>query len=217
MMDVDQNADNRVASSVCIDGEQISHLGFFSLKTIDLRHPTFSGLMSDRIQREVFVTSDAAIVLPYDARRDRVLLVEQFRMGPFVRGATRPWSIEPVAGRVDAGEAPENTAHREAEEEAGITLLGLEKIAGYYPTPGYSTEYFHSYLGLVDLPQLGGRIGGLADEGEDIKTHILDFAAAMELVTTGRAENGPLILSMLWLQRERSRLRAANATDAGSQ
>ncbi|MDQ7070324.1 MAG: hypothetical protein Q9M48_06240 [Rhodobacterales bacterium] len=90
-------------------------------------------------------------------------------------------------------------------------MKSLEKIANYYPTPGYSTEYFHTFLGLCDLSDCGARIGGLESEGEDIQTHILGFGQAMDLVTTGEADNGPLVLSLLWLARERSRLRAQAA------
>ncbi|MCZ4354032.1 NUDIX domain-containing protein [Roseovarius aestuarii] len=186
-----------------------SHAGFFVTRVLELRHPTFNGGISDTLRREVFVATDAALVLPYDPVRDRVLMVEQFRLGPYGRGDPRPWMLEPVAGRVDPGESPEQTAHRECMEEAGITLNGLEKIAGYYCTPGYSTEYFHSFIGLADLPDDLPRLGGLESEAEDIRLHLLDFDAAMGLMDTSEADNGPLILSLMWLSQNRERLRAA--------
>ncbi|MEB8388502.1 NUDIX domain-containing protein [Rhodobacteraceae bacterium KMM 6894] len=186
-----------------------SHAGFFVMKVMELRYPTFEGTTSDTLRREVFIATDAALVLPYDPVRDRVLLVEQFRTGPYGRGDPRPWMLEPVAGRVDPGETPEQTAHRECMEEAGITLKGLEKIAAYYCTPGYSTEYFHNYVGLADLPDDLPRLGGLDVEAEDIRLHLLSFADAMALIDTGEADNGPLILSLMWLSQNRERLRAA--------
>lgn len=187
---------------------ETNHAGYFLTKTYNLRHPKFAGELSEDLRREVFVATDAAIVLPYDPVRDVVLLVEQFRLGPYARGDAHPWSIEPVAGRMDAGETAEETARRETVEEASINLISLEKIASYYPTPGYSSEYFNCFLGLCDLPQEAAQIGGLASEDEDIKTHILSFDRAMDLLTTGEADNGPLILSLLWLARERPRLRS---------
>ena len=78
-----------------------------------LRAPLFGGGQSAPLLREVFVATDAALVLPYDPLRDRVLLVEQFRMGPYGRGDPRPFLLEPVAGRIDAGETPEEAARRE--------------------------------------------------------------------------------------------------------
>lgn len=197
------------AGRVAVARQSAPHAGFFVTRRYDLRHPTFGGGMSPLVRREVFVATDAAIVLPYDARRDRVLLVEQFRMGPFGRGDRRPWMLEPVAGRVDAGESPEQTARRECTEEAGLHLTGLEHISSHYCSPGCSTEYFHLYLGLCDLPEATQGQGGLDSEHEDIRTHILAFDRAMELLHSGEADNGPLVLSLIWLQRERARLRAA--------
>jgi nudix-type nucleoside diphosphatase (YffH/AdpP family) len=191
----------------CVQRED-PHVGYFLTRAYELRHPAFDGTMSPRVRREVFVATDAAIVLPYDPVRDRVLLVEQFRMGPFGRGDTRPWMLEPVAGRVDAGEHPHETARRECEEEAGLLLRDLEHISSHYCSPGCSTEYFHLYLGLCDLPQAEKGQGGLESEDEDIRTHVLEFKAAMRLLSTGEADNGPLVLSLMWLQRERARLRA---------
>lgn len=185
------------------------HAGFFLTEEYELRHPRFDGQPSPVVHREAFVATDAAIVLPYDPVRDRVLLVEQFRMGPYARGDNFPWMLEPVAGRVDAGEAPEQTAYRECREEAGLDLVRLEHIAGYYCTPGYSTEFFHCYLGICDLPNTRQGRGGLETEDEDIRTHVLSFDAAMTLCSTGEANNGPLVLSLIWLQRERERLRSS--------
>ncbi|MGK8235778.1 NUDIX domain-containing protein [Roseovarius sp. MS2] len=188
---------------------EITHAGFFLGRAYTLRHPRFDGTPSDTLRREVFVATDAALVLPYDRVRDRVLLVEQFRMGPYGRGDPRPWMLEPVAGRIDGGESPEDAAHRECLEEAGLTLRALEKISQHYCTPGYSTEFFHLFLGICDLPDLEQGRGGLATEHEDIRTHVIDFAQAMALVQSGEANNGPLILCLLWLERERARLRAS--------
>ena len=192
-----------------VTGQNTPHSGFFVTRQVALRHPLFGGGMSDQMTREVFVATDAAIVLPYDTARDRVLLVEQFRMGPFGRGDARPWMLEPVAGRIDAGETPEQAARRECEEEAGLTLSGLERISSHYCSPGCSTEYFHLFLGICDLPDMASGTGGLDSEHEDIRTHTLPFDQAMALLATGEADNGPLILSLIWLRRERARLRAA--------
>ena len=190
------------------------HAGFFLTREYTLRHPTFDGGMSPPVRREVFVATDAAIVLPYDPLRDRVLLVEQFRMGPYGRGDPHPWMLEPVAGRVDPGEDPETTARRECREEAGLPLNGLEHISSHYCSLGCSTEYFHCYVGLCDLPDLNAGQGGLESEDEDIRTHVLPFDRAMALIPSGEAANGPLILCLLWLERERKRLRAKAGSGA---
>lgn len=185
------------------------HAGYFVAETVTLRHPTFGGGLSDPITREAFVAADAAIMLPYDPVRDRILLVEQFRMGPWRRGARFPWMLEPVAGRIDPGETPEACIRREAMEEAGLTLDRLIPIGSGYPTPGYSTEYFYIFCGLCDLADGSAGTFGQAEEHEDIRTHVLDWTQAEDLLTSGEANNIPLVLALTWLSRERPGLRGA--------
>lgn len=185
------------------------HAGYFVAETVTLRHPRFSGGLSEQITREVFVAADAGIVLPYDPVRDRILLVEQFRMGPWRRGATYPWMLEPVAGRVDPGETPEACVRREAQEEAGLTLREVIPIGNGYPTPGYSTEHFYIFCGLCDLPDGSEGHHGQEDEHEDIRTHVLDWSQAEDLLSSGEANNIPLVLALTWLSRERSGMRAS--------
>jgi nudix-type nucleoside diphosphatase (YffH/AdpP family) len=146
-------------------------------------------------------------VLPYDPVRDRVLLIEQFRAGPYARGDAQPWMLEPIAGRIDGGETPEQSARREAVEESGLTLKDLHLVAQYYPTPGAKSEYLFGYIATADLPDGSAGIGGLEAEGEDIRSHVIPFARAMELVASGEINVGPLILLLLYLERMRDGLR----------
>jgi ADP-ribose pyrophosphatase len=184
-----------------------SHVGFFALDLWHLRHGRFDGGMSPPLVREVFIAGDAVTVLPYDPVRDRVLLVEQVRMGPLGRGDPLPWQLEAIAGRIDPGESPEEAARREAVEEARLVLGRLEKVAEYYPTPGAVTEYLYSYVALCDLPDGVAGVFGAAEEAEDIKGHLLDFDRLVEVMASGEIGNAPLLLTVLWLQRERGRLR----------
>ena len=184
-----------------------AHAGFFALDLWQLRHRRFDGGMSPLLTREVFVAGDAVTVLPYDPVRDRVLVVEQVRMGPLGRGDPLPWQLEAIAGRVDPGETPEEAARREAIEEAGLELGRLETVAEYYPTPGAVTEYLYSYVALCDLPDDVAGVFGAAEEAEDIKGHLLSFSQLVEVMAAGEIGNAPLLLTVLWLQRERGRLR----------
>ena len=182
---------------------------FFRLASLDIRHRTFAGGLSPTLAREVMIGPDAALVLPYDPRRDRVLFVEQFRMGPMVHGSPNPWTLEPVAGMVDAFETPADAAHRETVEEAGVELLSLEPMFAGYASPGNATDYFHAYLGVADLPDSLARVGGLASEHEDLRLHLVTFDQAMDLMDSGEITAIPLISMLLWLARHRSRIKAA--------
>lgn len=183
--------------------------GFFALDELDVTHTKFDGTISDPMSRAVFVGMDAAFVLPYDPMRDCVLLVEQFRCGPLARGAGQCWQMEPVAGLIDPGETPKQTARRECVEEAAVTLQDLHPVGEYYPSPGASTEYFHIFIGIADLPDSVVGVHGLASEGEDIRTHILFFDAFMDMLDTGKGGNASLAVAGYWLARHRDRLRNA--------
>ena len=185
------------------------YASFFAVEEHVLRHRRFDGSFSQRVERAAFVSGDAATVLPYDPVRDRVMLVEQFRPGPFARGDRQPWQLEPIAGRIDPFETPEAAARREALEETGLQLDDLMLIARYYPSPGAKTEFLYSFIGLVDLPDAAAGVGGLLAEGEDIRAHLVGFADLLALIESGEVANAPLILSALWLAARRDALRTA--------
>ena len=191
-----------------IETRRRAHTGFFGFDEFELRHETIDGAMSDVIDRSVFISSDAALVLPYDAVRDRVLLVEQVRMGPIGRHDPMMWHLEPVAGLIDPGEQPADTARREAFEEAGLEFHHLEEVAEGYASPGATTEFFHMFVGLCDLPDTQTRYGGEIAEGEDIRAHVMAFDTLLEMAEDRRTSNVPLTLLAYWLAHHRTRLRA---------
>ncbi|WP_198144810.1 NUDIX domain-containing protein [Pseudorhodobacter aquimaris] len=191
------------------------YANFFAVEEYELSFRRFDGTQSPVVKRAVFISVDAVTVLPYDPVLDRVLLVEQFRMGPFARGDIQPWQLEPIAGRIDVGETPEDAARREALEEAGLTLGGLLPVSAYYPSPGAKIEYIYSYVALTSLPDGTAIIGGAEDEAEDIKGHLMGFEDFAALVARGEATSAPLLISYYWLERERARLRAQVRDAAG--
>ena len=182
--------------------------GFYAFEEYDLRHRRFDGGWSETMTRGALVSFDAAIVLPYDPVRDRVLLIEQIRVGRLARGERDPWSLEPVAGLLDPGEDPETCARREGLEEAGVEMTALHRVSAGYTSPGASTGYHHHYVGICDLPDGSAGIGGLAEEDEDIRGHLVPADDLIAGVSDGRLDNAPLILVTLWLALNRDRLRS---------
>jgi len=202
---------NKRAGMTTADVTLLHHVraydSFYGMDEITLRHKQFDGSMSGEMSREVTVTVDAMLLLPYDPVRDRVLLVEQFRAGAFLRGDMNPWMLEPIAGRIDPGENAEETAHREAMEEAAITLTKLLPLPHHYPSPGVSTEFYHCFLGICDLPDDIEGVSGLPEEHENIRSQLFTFDELMALLDSGEAQVGPLVTSALWLACHRDRLR----------
>jgi nudix-type nucleoside diphosphatase (YffH/AdpP family) len=181
---------------------------FFRFERLEVDARRFDGQMAKGLPREVMVGADAALVLPYDEPRDRVLLVEQFRTGPARRGDPQPWILEPVAGLVDAGETPEEAGRREAQEEAGLTIDRLQPMFQGYASPGNATDHFYAFLALCDLPDDHATSGGLESEQEDLRLHLVPFEEAISLVETGEANAMPLISMLLWLDRWRANRRS---------
>ncbi len=181
--------------------------GFFSVEEHDLTYQKFNNDRSDIVTRSTLVSSDAVIVLPYDPVNDRILLIEQFRVGPYIKGDENPWVLEPIAGLIDEGETPESAGIREALEEAHLEIKRLELVARSYPSPGISTEFFHQYIGIVELLDSSDLIAGLSSENEDIRSHIFQYEQFFEMIERGKVKVGPLILLGLWLSKNRNRLR----------
>ena len=195
------------AGDVQLLAKRTPYARHFAIEECDLRFRRFDGTLSQPVTLASFVSGDAATVLPYDPVRDRVLVVEQFRMGLFGRGAANPWMIEAIAGRVDPFEAPADCARREAMEEAGIVLGELIEVAGYYPSPGAKSEFCTSYVGIADLPELRGSLGGVTSEAEDIRSHVIGFDDLLRLVAAPEGANAPLMITAMWLAANRQRLR----------
>ena len=183
--------------------------GFFRFAQKVVEYETFAGKSSGELPREVFIGPDAALVLAYDPKSDNVLLVEQVRMGPLAHGNPNPWCLEPIAGMVDGGETPEQAAHREGMEEAGLRFSALIPMFSQYASPGNATDYFYCFLGITDLPEVHSYSGGLEEEAEDLKLHIVPFDQALGLIDTGEINVGPAIAMLLWLDRKRPELRAS--------
>ena len=183
-----------------------AYSGFFRLCSYRRRHRLFAGGWTPVISRELFERGHAAAVLPYDPDLDRVVLVEQFRIGA-LQAEGGPWLVECVAGMIEPGEAPEAVARREALEEAGCQLKDLEQIFEYLVSPGGTSECITLYCGRVDASDAGG-IHGLAEEHEDIRVVPVSFAKAMEMLREGRINSAAPIIAMQWLAMNRDWLRS---------
>lgn len=185
-----------------------AYVNYFGMEEVTLQHRQFDGTMGPVLQRGALALGSAVVVLPYDPVRDCVLLVEQFRAPVFLNNDPEPWMWEPVAGVIDPLESPQQAARREALEEAGVTLGALHAAGGAYSSSGASTEFIHLFVGLGNLTGISGT-GGLASEGEDIRSQILPFSTFIEMVDANAFKDLPLLTVAHWLARNRDRLRTA--------
>ena len=175
------------------------HDGFLKVARLTLRCRQFEGGWSREFTREVLLRGQGVGVLLYDSHLDKVLMVEQFRVGCMDDTANGPWALELVAGLLEKGETPEDVARREVSEEAGITVGPLLRICEYYNSPGGSNEKLSIYCGAFDSTQAGG-VFGIEDEAENIRSVILDRTEAMAAIASGRINNAMSIIALQWLQ-----------------
>jgi ADP-ribose pyrophosphatase len=173
-----------------------------------LRHHDFNGGWSIDLSREVLERGNAVAVLPYDPDRDEVVLIEQFRIGAYTAIEASPWQIEIVAGMIEAHHLPEETAHRETEEETGLAIYELEPVHRYLSSPGCTSESIRMYCGRVDAAGAGG-LSGIAHEGEYIRVFTVTAEEVFAMLDAGRIENGMTIIALQWLKLNRDRLQDA--------
>jgi nudix-type nucleoside diphosphatase (YffH/AdpP family) len=158
-----------------------------------------------RVQRQMEDHGEAAAVLPYDAERKVALVVRQPRTGPLYCGFD-PHLVEAAAGMIDPGEAAAGAAVREALEELGVRLAGVEPVVAAWSMPGVSSERIHLFLAPYTLADRVSPGGGVADEGEEIEVLELPLRTLV-----GQADSGALTdiktLALVWaLARRRPEL-----------
>ena len=177
--------------------KQVAFRGYFQIDRLRLRFPLYEGGMSREVDREVLERGQVAAVLLVDPDRDCVVLIEQFRPGPYAAGE-QPWLIEAVAGIIEGRESAEEMARREAREEANCEITDLFPIMRFFTSPGASTESVALFCGRVDSSDAGG-VHGLEEEGEDIRVLVVPVMEALSLLHEGKIVNAKTIIALQWL------------------
>jgi len=127
-------------------------------------------------------------------REGHVLLVRQYRH-PTGRSL-----LELPAGTLDRDEEPEACAARELAEETGFRAGRLQRLGGFFVSPGYCTEYIQVYL-ATDLEP--GNAGG-GDE-EEMQVLALPLVEVLRLVEAGELEDAKSLAALfLYLRLEGS-------------
>lgn len=141
--------------------------GFLTVERALLEHECFNSTELQKIERLAVKRRESVGILLFDAVNNEFLLVKQFRYPAYVHNPENGWLLELIAGYIDDGETPIDAAKREAEEETGYEVKHIQKLASFYLSPGYSTEYMHLFYGFIGKKISSG--GGLESEGEDIQ------------------------------------------------
>jgi ADP-ribose pyrophosphatase len=176
------------------------------IDTFGFRHRLFSGEWSAERNYDVLRRGQAVAIVLYDPDRDRVVLVEQFRLPALIAGSS-PWQLEIAAGLIDTDETPQAVAVRETHEETGLALIGEPiPIQRYLSSAGNSDEAVVLFCGRVDSTAAAG-VHGLPEEHEDIRVVVKTLAEVEVLLDRGAIESGHTLIGLYWLLRHRDRLR----------
>ena len=133
--------------------------------------------------REIVEHSGGSAILC--VKDGKVLLVKQFRY-PYKEEI---WEIP--AGKVNAGETPEQTALRELKEEGGLLAEKIEKLFDVYPSPGYTEEVIRIYKadGLKETENS-------LDEDEFLTGEWFDIETLKKMVKNNEIKDGKTLIAL---------------------
>ncbi len=153
---------------------------------MNLRLDTVELVGGLKTTREVVEHGEVVAVVPLLEGKD-VLLVRQYRL------PTAQILLEVPAGGVDEGESSEQAAQRELGEECGQQAGRLERLGGFYLSPGFCSEFVHVFLATQLRP-----VRAHPDPDEEIAVVRLPLPEALRLVRRGEIRDGKSIIGLMW-------------------
>lgn len=151
----------------------------------------------ERLKRE-----DAVAVLLLNTDTNKLILTRQFRY-PLAEKEEQHL-LEIVAGKIDKGEEPQQTALRETEEEVGYRVPPekMRFLLSCYSSPGYTTEKFYLYYAKVTNSDRVGKGGGLENENEHIQVVEMDLSEFIVLLRSAQVKDAKTWIAALYLLPE---------------
>ena len=174
-----------------VEEETVSSQLIYEGRAVKLRVDTVRMPGGRETSREIVEHSDCVAIIAVDAD-DGVLLVNQFRK------PVEKELLEIPAGGIEPGEDAVATVRRELREETGYLPRKVERLGGFYSTPGYCTEYLHLYLASDLVPSSLN-----AEDTEGIKLVRVPISQIPGLITSGSICDAKSIAGLLIFLKNR--------------
>ncbi len=190
---------------VLIEEKKLVLDDFFKVQEAHLRFEQFNGEMSPLIRRFSLERGNSVAILVFNLDTQKIILVDQFRYPAYSKG--HGWITEIIAGMIDPGESPEESARRELHEESGMIISTLEHINTFFTSPGGSSEQIFLYYAEVSGEFAKyNKTGGLLDHGEDITSFEISLEEALGRIKAGEIRDAKTIIGILWLENRQLKL-----------
>ena len=137
--------------------------------------------------REVVCHPGSVVVVPH-LSDGRVVLVRQYRH-PVKESL---WEL--VAGGIEPGETPQQSARRELLEETGFRARVVKRLLEFYPSPGILSEKMY----LVEARGLTAS-KGQPDDDERIETGFFSISKLIKMIQSKEIRDGKTIVGVLLL------------------
>ena len=178
---------------------ETAYQGFLTLMVA-----TCAGPDGETFRREIEHHGRGACVLPYDPARKVALMINLPR-APVIWAGGPPELLEAPAGMVE-NEDPEDTAIREALEEAGVVLRRLDAVGSPFSMPGVSSERIDLFLAEYAQADRTGPGGGVDGESEHITVEEIPLSQLWAWVEQRRIEDLKSLALILALRVRRPEL-----------
>jgi ADP-ribose pyrophosphatase len=153
---------------------------------LDLRVDEVLCADGHKSEREIVEHGECVAVVAVDDKGD-VLLVRQFRK------AIEKELLEIPAGGIEKDEAPESAVRRELQEEIGYWPGKVERLGGFYSSPGFCNEYLHLFLACqLKTSRL------VAEDTEGITTVAVSPSRIRPMIASGEICDSKSIAGLLY-------------------
>lgn len=156
----------------------------FSGRKFDVRMLEVPAAGGGAIRREVVVHPGSVLILAV-ADDGRIVMIRNRRVAV---GETL-WELP--AGTMEPPEPADRCALRELREETGYEAARLERLTGFYTTPGFCTEWMEAFVAR-DLTHVGQD----TRDGEEITVELINPERLRQMMFSGEIADAKTIAAL---------------------